>query len=70
MNRSEMIRKKINDHGIKATFLAKKMGISMSTFYRKMNKDGESFTVGELRVLAIALSFSPEEVNSFVLLEK
>lgn len=65
--KAELIKQKIREKGYTVEEVAKRSGMYRSTMYRKLNKGGESFTVSELRAIAVMLSFTPDELNSFVL---
>lgn len=44
--------------------ISKKIGISRSTFYRKISSGGENFTVGEVHRIAETVPMTFEEVTS------
>ena len=44
--------------------LAKEIGIDKSTMYRKLNENGESFSIGEAAKIAKALELSGEEAKN------
>ena len=49
--------------------IAKKIGIDRSTFYRKLNSDGEKFTIGEVHKMVEAIPMSKEDAASIFLCE-
>ena len=44
--------------------LAKKIGIDRATFYRRLNSNGESFTIKEANLISVELGLTGEEVNA------
>jgi DNA-binding phage protein len=52
---------KVVERGLNITKLAKKVGMDRSTFYRKMQNDGETFTVREVNSIVNVLGLSAEE---------
>ena len=45
------VKGRMTEMGISGEMLAKEMNINPSTFYRKMKKEGETFTIGEIRAM-------------------
>lgn len=44
--------------------LSEIIGINKSTFYRRMNNQGETFSIKEATVLSRELSLTEEEINT------
>ena len=57
------IKGRMAELGIPVLELAFEMGISPSTFYRKMKEGGQHFTVKEAFVIANKLRMSKEEAS-------
>ena len=47
--------------------LSERIGIDPSTYYRKVNTNGENFTVSQAKKLAAALDLTPEEASEIFL---
>ena len=60
----KLLTKKIRDGKIKINDLAKKLSIDRSTFYRKLENDGEKFTIKDILILKDYLNLTNEEANS------
>lgn len=58
------LRGKMVEHGISVEELASIMNIDRATLYRRLEKDGESFTIKEADSIAKALNLSADEANS------
>ena len=58
------LKGKIIEMGTNVENLAKSLGIDRSTLYRKLNDNGETFTIKEARMIAEALKLTAEEVNA------
>lgn len=54
---------KLAEQGMTKEGLAKELQISPSTLYRKLNKSGVGFTVGEVEKITKVLSLSSDDVN-------
>lgn len=57
------LKGKIVECGMNIEQIAEKTGINKSTFYRKMNDKGDSFTISEVDKIAKALRLTGKEVN-------
>lgn len=57
------LKGKIVEKGINVTDLAKRISIDRATFYRKLNTNGESFTILEADKIAKELELTLNEVN-------
>ncbi len=58
------LRGKIVENGLNVDTLASSIGMNKSTFYRKMNNQGETFTIKEVNLIREKLSLSKEEAMS------
>lgn len=65
----DALRAKMADLGISNETLAKRLGIDVSTLYRKMKSDGTNFTVGQMHTIVAVLGLSNEEAASIFLWE-
>ena len=63
MKLREVIKKK----NLSVESLAEKIGIDRETFYRKVNSNGEKFTVGEVNKMAKEVGMTGLEVVSIFL---
>lgn len=57
------LRGKIVENGMSIPELAANIGIDKATFYRKLNTNGENFTIKEADLIAKGLSLNRDEVN-------
>ena len=57
------LRGKMTECKISVEELAKKIGIDRATLYRRLNTDGESFTIKEADLIVKILSLTKEEAN-------
>lgn len=55
------LKGKIVERGLNITKLAEAIGMDRSTFYRKMQNDGETFTIREVNNIVKALNLTPNE---------
>lgn len=55
------LKAKIVENGMNVEMLANLVGIDRSTFYRKMNNQGESFTVKEVNLIRRHLKLTKDE---------
>lgn len=60
---TELLRKKIQDSGLKLRFVAEKIGITYYGLLKKMNNETE-FKASEIQVLHALLRLSEEERNA------
>ena len=63
--RASLIKGKATIVGLTVTDLAKRIGLSASTLYRKLNYPGD-ITLGELELIDELVRFSDEEVLYFI----
>lgn len=59
----EKLKSQIKDSGQTVRTLADRMGIDVSTLYRKLQSGGESFTVKEASQITDILSLNSEKAN-------
>ena len=59
--KKEELAKKIKQSSLSNKQLAKQVGIDEATFYRKMKKDGETFTIAEAKKIIKELHLTPTE---------
>lgn len=57
------LKGKIIEKGLNIGGLAGKMGVDRSTLYRKLNKNGDTLTVKEARLIVEILELSAEEAT-------
>ncbi|MEC1024399.1 helix-turn-helix domain-containing protein [Bacillus paralicheniformis] len=57
------LRGKIVENGMSIGELAKKIGIDRSTFYRKLNSNGETFSIKEANLICDVLGLTSEEAT-------
>lgn len=55
------LKGKIVENEMNITTLAKRMGIDRATLYRKINRDGETFTIKEVNLIVKILNLTTEE---------
>lgn len=60
---TRLIREKVKSKGLSLEELANDIGIDRSTLYRKLQDDGETFKVSEMKLLISVLELTPDEVN-------
>jgi predicted transcriptional regulator len=58
------LKGKIVEKGLTVEVLADKIEINRSTLYRKINTDGETFSIREADKIASALDLNAEEANA------
>lgn len=58
------LKGKIVENGLTTEKLADNIGINRSTLYRKMNSNGENFTIKEASLIAKTLNLTLEETNA------
>lgn len=63
----DALRAKMAELGISNETLAKRLGIDVSTLYRKMKSDGTNFTVGQMHAIVAVLGLTHEEASSIFL---
>lgn len=63
----DALRAKMADLGISNETMAKRLGIDVSTLYRKMKSDGTNFTVGQMHTIVAVLGLTHEEAASIFL---
>lgn len=60
---AELIREIVKSKKITLDELSKEIGVDRSTLYRKLENDGETFKVSEMKKLISTLDLTPEDVN-------
>lgn len=56
------LKGKMAENNTNGAQLAGKIGVARTTFYRKLNSGGGSFTVEEVQGITSALNMTPDEV--------
>ncbi len=64
------LKGKIVENGLSITELARKIGINRSTFYRKINDSGDTFSIKEANLIAKELNLTYEEVMSIFFVQQ
>lgn len=57
------LKRKMSERNVNNEDMAKALEIDPSTFYRKLQKEGENFTVGQMHRIAEILGLNQEEVT-------
>lgn len=57
------LKGKIVENNLSVERLADSIGIDKSTLYRKLNNDGENFTIREADLISKELQLNPKEAN-------
>lgn len=63
----DALRAKMTELGISNETMARRLGIDVSTLYRKMKSEGTSFTVGQMHTIVAVLGLTSEEAASIFL---
>lgn len=58
---AELLKAKIKEHGKTVGAVATDINVDESTFYRKLQKNGETFTVAQAAAIKDALGLSAHE---------
>ena len=58
------LKGKIVESGLTVEKLAEKIGVDRSTIYRKMNNDGETFTIKDANLICKILNLTCEEATA------
>lgn len=58
------LKGKIVENEMTVESLAEKIEINRSTFYRKLNSDGESFTIKEAHLICKALNLNGQDATA------
>ena len=59
-----LLRAKMHERKMSISALSESIGIDDSTFYRKVNENGEKFTVAQARAMASLLELTPEDTTA------
>ena len=60
----QLLKNKIAESDMNIEILSEIIGINKSTFYRKINNHGETFSIKEATLLAKELNLSEKEVSA------
>lgn len=58
------LKGKIVERGLNVEKLAERIGLDKSTLYRKINNDGETFSIREANLICKELKLSPQEATA------
>lgn len=58
------LKGKMAENDMSVSDLAEKIGVDKATLYRKLNSQGESFSIKEADSIATTLKLTPEEASS------
>lgn len=58
------LKGKIVENGLSGAKMANEIGVNQSTYYRKLNEGGGSFTISQAQKIAELLCLSPKECNA------
>lgn len=61
---AEKLKEKIDKKNTTVEAVAKSANMDRSTFYRKMQPGNKGFTVGEAKLIALALEMSGDEASA------
>ena len=61
------LKGKIVENGLTIGKLAKEIGLDKSTLYRKLNNDGETFTIREANLICSVLGLTGKEATEIFL---
>ena len=64
MTNVDKLKGKIKEMRLTPEKLADMLGIDKSTMYRKLNNDGEDFTIKQADMMSTALSLNSEEAQA------
>ena len=63
------LKGKVVENGLNIQRLAERIGMDKSTFYRKLNQNGETFSIKEANLISNELELTPEEAASIFFTE-
>lgn len=66
----ETLKEKINEKGYTISRVSDAIGIDESTFYRKLKKNGDAFTIGEVNKIFETLKLTKEEAERIFFTEE
>ena len=66
MNTAE-VKQRMNDLGISPTAMSEELGMDVSTYYRKMQKNGDEFSAIDLITIKRVLQLSDKQALDFLL---
>jgi len=58
------LKGKIVENGLTVEALAEKLGVDRSTLYRKLNAEGETFTIKDANMICKALELNIQEATA------
>lgn len=61
------LKKAVQDSGLSVTDICTELQIDASTYYRKLNADGETFTIAQAKTLTRVLQIPPGEASEIFL---
>ena len=64
MQNIEKLKDKMDELSITPSMLAEMLGVDASTIYRKFQKNGETFSIGEANQIVKVLNLSEKEAMS------
>ncbi|NLY09400.1 MAG: helix-turn-helix domain-containing protein [Tissierellia bacterium] len=66
----KILKDKISKAGLTITEVAERVGVDKSTFYRKLNTNGEAFSIKQANAISVVLDLTGEEVNKIFFASK
>ncbi|BEU87851.1 hypothetical protein TAMA11512_13150 [Selenomonas sp. TAMA-11512] len=60
----DRLRGRMVEYKVNADKMASLLGINRSTFYRKLESDGEAFTIREVNIIAETLKLNLADLNA------
>lgn len=63
MVNTKKLKARMVEHDLSASEISKLIGMDRSTFYRKMQNNGENFTILEANAIANVLNLTKDDVN-------
>lgn len=64
MQNIDKLKDKMDERSITPSMLAEMLGVDASTIYRKFQKNGETFSIGEANQIVKVLNLSEKEAMS------
>ncbi|HAX53363.1 helix-turn-helix domain-containing protein [Blautia liquoris] len=64
MVNTNKLRGKMIEHGMNVEELSLALGMNRATFYRRLNSDGEEFSIREADMIVNILKLKKEEANA------
>ncbi len=63
----DALKKKIHDSGLTVETMADQIGVDRATIYRKLKRNGETFTIGQIHQMSDVLRMSADEAKTIFL---